>query len=134
MPAFVEVLNSFELSYVETMCWSSTDDNGTNFDSCEYASTEFAADTITRIKEDCFKFRTLADAAFESFNASSDDYPINPRQFHVAHDFWLTRNRHGAGFWDGDYPEPLATKLTDLAHSFGEQDLYIGDDGTFYLA
>lgn len=21
----------------------------------------------------------------------------------IGHDFWLTRNHHGAGFWDGDY-------------------------------
>jgi hypothetical protein len=132
MPALVEVLNSFERSYGETM--SSTDDNGTNFDSGEYSDTEFADEAIAKIKSDCAKFETLGVAAFNSFNDSSDDYPINPSQFHVAHDFWLTRNHHGAGFWDGDYPEPLATKLTELAHSFGEQNLYVGDDGKFYLA
>jgi hypothetical protein len=134
MPALVEVLDSFELSYVETMVWSSTDENGANFDSSEYADTEFADETIARIKQDCAKCRTLSDAAFDSFNAQSDDYPINSSQYHVAHDFWLTRNHHGAGFWDGDYPEPLATTLTDLAHAFSEQDLYIGEDGKFYLA
>jgi hypothetical protein len=134
MPAFVEVLNSFELSYVETMCWSSTDENGTNFDSSEYTDTEFADETVARIKQDCAKFQTLSKAAFDSYNESSDEYPIDPKDYHVAHDFWLTRNRHGAGFWDGDYPEPLATKLTDLAHTFGEQNLYVGDDGKFYLA
>ena len=52
---------------------------------------------------------------------------------HIAHDFWLTRNRHGAGFWDGDYPEPEATQLTDLAHTFGECHLYVGDDNKLYL-
>lgn len=38
----------------------------------------------------------------------------------AGHDFWLTRNHHGAGFWDGDYPEPEGTELTKLSHSFGE--------------
>jgi hypothetical protein len=134
VPTLTELLSAFELSYVETMCWSSTDDAGTNFDASDYSDTEFADETIARIKADCAKFRVLADGAFESFNESSDDYPINPAQYHVAHDFWLTRNHHGAGFWDGDYPEPLATTLTDLAHTFGEQNLYVGDDGKFYLA
>ncbi len=46
--------------------------------------------------------------------------------------FWLTRNRHGTGFWDGDWPEPAATRLTDAAHAFGEYNLYIGDDGKIH--
>jgi len=51
-----------------------------------------------------------------------------------AHDFWLTRNRHGAGFWDGDYPEELGKKLTEASHAFGECDLYIGDDGKVHVS
>jgi hypothetical protein len=51
----------------------------------------------------------------------------------AGHDFWLTRNGHGAGFWDGDWPEPLATVLTDAAHAFGELSPYVGDDGLIYL-
>ena len=50
----------------------------------------------------------------------------------AGHDFWLTRNHHGAGFWDGDWPEPQATALTDAAHAFGERNLYLGDDGRIY--
>jgi hypothetical protein len=49
----------------------------------------------------------------------------------AGHDFWLTRNRHGAGFWD----EGLGTVgkvLTDKAHAYGGCDLYIGDDGLIH--
>lgn len=39
-------------------------------------------------------------------------------------DFWLTRQGHGVGFWDGDYDHDdhpsLGEDLTSLAHSFGE--------------
>jgi hypothetical protein len=38
----------------------------------------------------------------------------------AGHDFALTRNRHGAGFWDGGWSEPSATVLTDAAHAYGE--------------
>ena len=39
----------------------------------------------------------------------------------AGHDFWLTRNRHGAGFWDrGDLYGQFSQKFTDLAHTFGE--------------
>ena len=44
----------------------------------------------------------------------------------VGHDFWLTRNHHGAGFWDR--PEIYgcqenADRLTESAHSFGSRDV-----------
>ncbi len=47
----------------------------------------------------------------------------------AAHDFILTRNGHGAGFWDGGWSEPIATKLTDLCKKFGEIEVYLSDDG-----
>jgi hypothetical protein len=46
----------------------------------------------------------------------------------VAHDFWLTRNGHGVGFWDGDYPE-CGDRLCELTKKFGECNLYISDAG-----
>jgi|11BtaG_2_1085332.scaffolds.fasta_scaffold00312_30 hypothetical protein len=40
----------------------------------------------------------------------------------AGHDFWLTRNGHGAGFWDKPevYGETYAEKFTKIAESFGE--------------
>ena len=46
----------------------------------------------------------------------------------LAHDFALTRNHHGAGFWDGDWAEPWGKILTDLAHQWPEAELYLSDD------
>ena len=37
-----------------------------------------------------------------------------------GHDLWLTRQGHGAGFWDGDWREPEATALTEYARSIGD--------------
>ena len=47
----------------------------------------------------------------------------------LGHDLWLTRNRHGAGFWDGDWPEPAAMILTDAAHTVREIEIYTNDRG-----
>jgi hypothetical protein len=126
----LDQLSPFVRSYIETALWSSTDDTGTPLDSAEHSGTELAESTIQRFIADCEKFETESDPIINSvteYHAAS----LLSRQ-PIAHDFWLTRNRHGAGFWDGDYPEPIATQLTDLAHSFGECDLYIGDDGKIY--
>ena len=49
---------------------------------------------------------------------------LNPTQ--LGHDLWLTRNRHGAGFWDRGLGE-LGDQLTATAHQMGEQALYVVD-------
>jgi len=57
----------------------------------------------------------------------------------IAYDFWLTRNGHGAGFWDGDYhPDKrcnvgLGLKLSDGAKAFGEQHVWIDESGKLHL-
>ena len=48
---------------------------------------------------------------------------------HAGHDFWLTRNGHGAGFWDGDWPEPWAALLSESARKAGEVELTVDDAG-----
>ena len=45
----------------------------------------------------------------------------------VAHDLWLTRNRHGAGIMDRGLPQDVARLLTEHAHAYGEVDLMPGD-------
>jgi hypothetical protein len=51
----------------------------------------------------------------------------------IAHDFWLTRNHHGAGFWDGDYGD-IGDRLTEIAQEWGAAYLYLGDDGKVHLS
>ena len=45
----------------------------------------------------------------------------------AGHDFWLTRNGHGAGFWDGDWSENYADLLSKGAEAYGKVDVF--DDG-----
>jgi hypothetical protein len=77
---------------------------------------------------DCDQFREdvreLSPSCREMIDANPD---------RAGHDFWLTRNGHGCGFWDGDWPEPAATILTNASNACGECDLYIGDDGRIYI-
>lgn len=41
----------------------------------------------------------------------------------IGQDIALTRNHHGAGFWDRGL-ESVGTRLTDAAHNLGSFDLY----------
>ena len=48
---------------------------------------------------------------------------------YLAHDFALTRNHHGTGFWDsGRWAEPWGDRLTALAHQFPETSLYLSSN------
>lgn len=49
-----------------------------------------------------------------------------------GHDFWLTRNRHGVGFWDRDLGG-VGEQLTTHAHKFPEISAYFGDDSLVYF-
>lgn len=49
-----------------------------------------------------------------------------------AYDYWLTRNGHGAGFWDRGLDE-LGDKLSEMAKLQGSVDAYAGDDGLIYF-
>jgi hypothetical protein len=51
---------------------------------------------------------------------------------HFGHDYYLTREHHGAGFWDRGLGH-LGSYLTDIAHNAGEaEDLW--DNGNGVLA
>jgi hypothetical protein len=106
------------------------DDAGTPLDDSKYADAELAAETLKRFEADCERFQ----AEYANLTAGLDDQVLRsfPPDSHIPHDFWLTRNHHGAGFWDGDYPKVIGVALTELAHSFGECDLYVGDDGKIH--
>jgi hypothetical protein len=44
-----------------------------------------------------------------------------------GHDFWLTRNGHGAGFWDRGLGE-IGEKLTTIAKTYSSRTPYVGAD------
>ena len=49
---------------------------------------------------------------------------------HVAHDWVLTRQSHGSGFWDaGKWAKPWDTKLTQLSRTFQEITLFLSPEG-----
>jgi hypothetical protein len=80
----------------------------------------------TRIYNDCKAF--LDDAVVEIAFVTAMNPEYTPEQ--AGHDFWLTRNRHGVGFWDRDLGT-LGELLTEKAHKFGSVGTYV-DNGLLY--
>lgn len=46
----------------------------------------------------------------------------------LGHDLWLTRNHHGAGFFDRKLDDEVETALTNEAHKLDEVDIYLTDN------
>lgn len=110
-------------AYIECALWASTDDAGEPLDGL-YSADDLAGETREKMAADVVDFLNLL------WREGLDLGPIEPEQ--IGHDFWLTRNGHGAGFWDRGLGD-LGETLTRLAHPYGESTLYIGDDGMIYV-
>lgn len=109
-------LDDFTRAYIRCALWSSNDEDDTPLDST-YKVSDLHADALRRMVEDCRKFQAEHGKLFCG------------HERRAGHDFWLTRNGHGAGFWDGDWPEPAATELTEAAKRYGECALYVTETG-----
>lgn len=106
-------------SYVKCALWSSTDDDDNPLDENRGLDDVDPA-TMAKMRSDC-----------ESFLASNaSDIGLDYEQ--AGHDLWLTRNGHGAGFWDGDWPEAAGKRLTAASKALGEVNLYVGDDSRIH--
>jgi hypothetical protein len=123
-------LQSFTDAYIECALWSSTaygapeeqaagDHWDTSFQGYGCVKSDLAPETLATFEADCAEFYNAHHTLFE-----------NDEQ--AGHDFWLTRNGHGAGFWDGDYPDDIGKTLTDASNPYGDVNLYLGDDGLIY--
>ena len=114
--------------YIECALWSSTDDACNPLDK-NYGPDDIAPETRARMERDWYLFCLRADGLIVDANLMRGQCSAETQ---AAHDFWLTRNGHGAGFWDGDWEKSAGEKLTALAKKFGGMDLYVGDDGKIH--
>jgi hypothetical protein len=148
-PAY-NALDTFTRSYIEAIFWT---DNGPGTTTEEWQREgfepregsipadvgflDFDPDTLADIVKECAQFQTENAARL---NQAYEENGYTESQAGI--DFWLTRNHHGAGFWDRDALDwfsaednsaKLGDLLTDAAHAYGESDSYLGDDGKVYL-
>lgn len=126
-------LKSFTDAYITAALWSSNDnadDSGGEPLDRNYGPEDMADVTMAQMQREAQAFYDAHSDKFTDENCSYTGCPVDE---YAGHDFWLTRNHHGAGFWDGDWKEPVASQLTEAAHAAGERDLYVGDDGLIYL-
>lgn len=113
------------------LLWSELTDDGESFDRID---AEPSAQLVDLIDAQWEAFRAAAESI--GFDAAEHiDMALHPDNEGdawnaAAHDFILTRNGHGTGFWEPRrWQQPWGQKLTALAQWFGELHLYIAEDG-----
>lgn len=126
-------------AYVTCALWSTNDEStpsgGEPLDK-NHDETDIAPETLTAMRKHCETFQATNGEVLEHYyealpegrDASGEWTP----EAQAGHDFWLSRNGHGAGFFDRDVPAEIKDALQDSASAFGTYDLYIGDDGVIY--
>lgn len=116
-----QTLDGFTQAYIEALCWTECNSDNEGMDGLGFA--EMLPATVESAKADC--------EAFQRDNASllqlAYDAPDYGDETQAGHDFWLTRNRHGVGFWDRGLPGDLGDLLTNAAQACGEVDIFRDD-------
>ncbi len=117
-------MESFFQGYVTCALWSSTDnrnDSGGSPLDENFSEDDIAPDALASMRADC--------EAFQADNAANLAIVAEWSDSRLGHDFWLSRNGHGAGFFDEYFGADTKLReafreLQDAARAYGSQDLY----------
>jgi hypothetical protein len=143
--------DQFTRGYVEAALWSSSADDGTPLDQ-NHDWSSLSPDTLLAMKTDCEQFQRENRFSLAVY-AAARKYGWRSGEELAGHDFWLTRNGHGTGFWDRFRREDIHTfngqdtkpgalewlgdrlaKRCGWRTKYPEVDLYVGDDGRVYAS
>lgn len=132
-------LDPFTRAYLQCAAWSSTiaetcdecrskgpardcgcRDDAPLDDFLNDGSAEWAPETIEAARAECRDFQLANWSHMRGLDVEQ-----------CGHDFWLTRNGHGAGFWDRGYGA-RGDLLSARCKPYGSAYLYLGEDGRIY--
>lgn len=131
-------------AFVEALLWAGLDwdnkdeaDNPRPFDE-NYDADDIDPDALAEIRRDCERFYEDHACILDWLHRFGR--PVRElREIHdiysaaqCGHDFYLTREHHGAGFWDRGLGV-LGDILTHDCAPYGSVEAYIGDDGKIHV-
>lgn len=116
-------------AYLLAGLWSSTDERHIEDPDrypdemldATYALEDISEDAWAEARAQC---RDFAESNWADLQAAATLRPNFYDAAQAGHDFWLTRNGHGVGFWDRDLGE-VGERLTENAKPYGEASLYV---------
>lgn len=119
-------LDEFTLAYIDAAFGATNvvDDKHGEISLDEvYGVGDIDSNTLEEMVADCKRFQ-------EENQEVLDEAEVSGRYVDemAGYDFWMTRNGHGDGFWDGDWSEPHGDLLDKAAQAFGPYYIYVDDD------
>lgn len=123
-------LDAFTRHYLIAAIWADAPDGS------HVTRDDLHPTAIQQAWEDCQRFQRqnadLLNSAYIQYDEKGMSYhpDAGSAQACAGHDFWLTRNHHGAGFWDRGLDTGEA--LTSAAHDTGAVSLSV-QRGKIYL-
>jgi hypothetical protein len=131
-------MNPTLAALLSTILFSTSDDEGNPLDD-RFTIADVCAIDAKRLYAEYQQFLTKVETKIkekigDNWNSIDEFYDIAfPSENQTEHDYILTRNQHGAGFWDGDWNKNVSEILSDAAHSQIPIEAYEGRDGKVYL-
>lgn len=111
--------NDILSSYLETALWADAEEGDEQMKS--KTIHDFDPQSKAQALKDIQDFTSKASQIAPDELASYDDSQL-------GHNLWLSRNGHGAGFFDDNND-----KLQDIARNMKDKYIYVGDDGKVYI-
>lgn len=131
-------MDDFTRGYIECALWAETWDhsedggNDESFEAAGYGADDIAPEALKQLESDCADFQEANAADLEAYCTQYGSVRGEHSGMACAgHDFWFTRNGHGAGFWDRGLGA-LGERLSAASKAYGSCNLYLGDDGLIY--
>jgi hypothetical protein len=112
-------------AYLEAALWTAIDEAGNPLRN--FSLDDFSQEAVDQAIEDCDRFVTENRKDLEIHGITSEI------KAHHGHDFWLTRNGHGAGYWDRGYDQEVGDRLTAAAEAYGQEDVERSSNGQLYF-
>jgi hypothetical protein len=117
-------LDTMVRHYIIAGLWATTDnadESGGEPLDANYDADDLAPESVASITVDC-----------RDFIASNADDLAGMDAEQAGHDFLLTRDGHGAGFWDRGLGD-RGDRLSANARPYGDSGFYVGDDGRIHV-
>jgi hypothetical protein len=104
----------FIAAYIEAIVWTDTG--------------EIDQPSVTAELDETFERESVIDCL--AFFSRISCYLGDDNIAQAGHDFWLTRNGHGTGFWDRPeiYQVQYAGFFTNISRNFGEANAIFDED------
>jgi hypothetical protein len=125
----LDSLDDFTRGYIGAILFSTTDNSdesgGKPLD-VNYSEYDISSSAMAQIKRDCKAFQKENRSLLSQAYLEDGRYDEHKAGF----DFWLTREGHGAGFWDRGFGA-VGDALTKNSKTYGSFDLYVNKGKVF---